>query len=70
MEWDVNLATELLLTSSRKEPLSEDTLEVLKKHAYQDGPRNGESLYIYAMAQKEAGFEDRSWATLQHLSCE
>jgi hypothetical protein len=67
-EWDVNLATELLLTSSRKEPLSEDTLEVLKKHAYQDGPRNGESLYIYAMAQKEAGFEDRSWATLQHLS--
>ncbi|MEE3326061.1 MAG: hypothetical protein VX252_01865, partial [Myxococcota bacterium] len=67
-EWDVNLATELLLTSSRKEPLSEDTLEVLKEHAYKNGPRSGESLYIFAMVQKEAGFEDQSWKTLQRLS--
>lgn len=67
-QWDANLATELLLTSSRKEPLSEETLEVVKKHAYQNGPRSGESLYIFATVQKEAGFEDESWRTLRHLA--
>lgn len=67
-EWDVTLATELLLTSSRKESLSEETLEILKVHAYEGGHRSGESLYIFAMVQNEAGFEEQSWETMRRLS--
>ncbi|MAI78131.1 MAG: hypothetical protein CL917_04255 [Deltaproteobacteria bacterium] len=67
-EWDVTLATELLLTSSHGEVLSEETIEVLREQAYSDGPRSGESLYIFAMVQEESGYPDQSWATLKHLA--
>ncbi|MFP6640894.1 MAG: hypothetical protein VCC04_11680, partial [Myxococcota bacterium] len=67
-EWDEALATELLVTSARGETLSEETIAELRVRTQGDGPRRGEALYILAMTQKEAGFEEESWRTLGKLA--
>lgn len=60
------LAVELLVTSSTGASLSETTLRSLKTPS--EGIATDEAEYVFALAQKEAGFEEESWRTLERLA--
>jgi len=65
-EADHALAVELLNTSSTGAALSTETMRALRSRLAD--PDSGEALYIFAIAQKEAGYEDESWQTLRELA--
>ena len=60
------LAVELLNGSATGTPLSDATLRSLR--ARREGPGSDEAQYLFALAQKESGFEDESWDTLMKLA--
>ncbi len=60
------LALELLNTSATGTPLSDATLRRLR--AYREGRGSDEAQFMFALAQKESGFEDESWHTLTELA--
>ena len=63
---DHALAVELLKTSSTGDGLSNEMLGTLWEN--RDGPEGDDALYIFAIAQKESGFEEESWRTLERLA--
>lgn len=67
---DHALAVELLTTSpprrGKGSGLSDATLRTLRER--QGGPDSDEALFVFALAQKEAGYEDESWRTLWALA--
>ena len=65
---DHALAVELLTTSSKGASLSEATLRSLRERRGDAATDDGEALFVFAMAQKEAGYEDESWRTLAVLA--
>ena len=63
---DHALAVELLNTSSTGDGLSDEMLGLLWEN--RNSPEGDDALFIFAIAQKESGFEEESWRTLEHLA--